>query len=157
MKNSCPIIVLLSLSVLWGCATARMYPVKGPLAAQTPPPVYSAKLSAVFDSGTFSAQLANGERFKGTVSPVLGTARKSHSLAAEWDSVYGVGYFANKVLDAQYYLRGTVTGSNGTVLQVEMYKNDSRPALAAPHDQSVIIDMNGVAKDSNGNVYKLVF
>ena len=54
--------------VFVGCTAAlHVYPVTGPLSAQTPPPVFPARLSVnlASHSGSFSTTLANGESFKG--------------------------------------------------------------------------------------------
>jgi len=149
--------VLFAVAFCWGCAAARMYPVKGPLSSHQPPPVYNAKLSATFYSGTFSTALNDGEHFKVPMNMAVNAGPTPPSLAAEWDSVYGAGYYKFKVLDAQLHLRGLATGSKGTVLQVELYENEVRPVPAVKGDHSSLIEMHGVAKDSNGNVYKVVF
>jgi hypothetical protein len=48
-----------------------------------------------------------------------------------------------------------MNGSKGTVLQVEIYRrvhdSDGDPRVAAP------IDIQGVAQDDKGNIYKVVF
>jgi hypothetical protein len=60
------ILALLCLSTLSGCTvTAWLYRVQGPLSSQTPAPVYVAKVTGGFYSGTFSAILNEGEIFKG--------------------------------------------------------------------------------------------
>ena len=151
------VLAVLSIITLWGCATARMYPVKGPLASQVPAPVYHAKISAAFDSGTLSATLNNGELFRVPMSMVGASGTSAQNLSAEWDSVFGTGYYNNRVLTAQFHLAGAATGSRGTVLRVELYKNEIRPVPAIKNDDSAVIEMNGIAKDSNGNVYKLDF
>jgi len=152
------VLAVLSLATLWGCASARMYPVKGPLASQAPTPVFHAKISAAFYSGTLSTTLNNGEHFRVPMSPAPTSGAPTHNLSAEWDSVFGPGYYDNRVLPAQFHLAGTATGSGGTVLEVELYKNEIRPVPAVKGDENnVRIDMAGVAKDSRGNVYKLTF
>ena len=41
-------VVLLAVSLMAGCsATLRLYPVQGPLSAQTPPPVFTGKVTGV--------------------------------------------------------------------------------------------------------------
>jgi hypothetical protein len=150
-------VVFLSLSIflLTGCATGRLYPIKGPLAAQTPPPIYVAK----FERSFLIVTLADGEVCKGrweTIhrpknakeSAALNTAPVSN-LSAEWDIVYGPGFYVAHVLGARLYGRSTLTGNKGTTLNVEMYKPDS--------EDKTIAATKGVAKDNNGNVYKLAF
>ncbi len=67
-------------------------------------------------------------------------------MSAIWDTVYGQGYFVSHVLGKLYYARGSITGSRGTVLDVEFYKPDGESR-----------HIFGVAKDSKGNVYKMAF
>src|SRR2546427_9989385 len=65
MKNNL-LFVLLSVSVLAGCRmTGRLYPVQGPLSAQSPTPVLLAKLTGAFNSGNMTVVLADGEVCKG--------------------------------------------------------------------------------------------
>jgi len=149
--------VVVPILILCGCATARMYPVQGPLSFQQPPLVYRAKINATFYSGTFSTTLNDGENFRVPISVVHNADRSQQDLSAEWDSVFGPGYYKNKVLDAQFHLRGAASGSKGRVLQVELYKNEIRPIPAVQNDDSSVIEMNGIAKDDTGNIYKVVF
>lgn len=59
--------VLLCVSVLSGCyLNGRLYPVQGPASAQTPPPIYAARISGGLRSGSFTATLQNGERCTGS-------------------------------------------------------------------------------------------
>ena len=160
MKNLL-ILVLVCLAVLSGCtATARFYPVQGPLATQTPVPVYVAKFSGAFNSGNLSVILANGEVCKGRWATVprpatstdaaTATAAPANNLSAEWDTVYGTGFYVAHVLGARLYARAVLTGNRGTTLNVELYKPDlvENTAPAA---------IKGVAKDDKGNIYKVAF
>jgi hypothetical protein len=161
MKNRL-ILVLVCLAVLSGCsATARFYPVQGPLATQTPSPVYVAKLSDGLTSGNLSVVLSGGEICKGRWSqvPRPNTPRDvtatpsapANSLSAEWDTVYGTGFYVAHVLGARLYARAVLTGNLGTTLHVELYKPDiveKNPTPAA---------IKGVAKDDKGNIYKVAF
>jgi hypothetical protein len=49
------------------------------------------------------------------------------------------------------FTRTLLTGSQGTVLQVEMYKQEDQ------REDATTLGIRGVAKDSKGNIYKLVF
>ncbi len=151
--------VFLPIAAFWGCATMRMRPVQGPLSAQPAPPVYEAKINAkpYSYSQTLSTTLNDGERVKVPMNMAVNAGPVPPSLEAEWDSVYGTGYYRFKVLESQLHLRGIATGSKGTVLQVEVYENEIRPVPALKNDDSYRIDVHGVAKDNNGNVYKLEF
>jgi len=159
-------LALLFISTMFGCAAARLYPVKGPLSTQAPPPVYSVKVSGAFFSGNFSAKLTDGEVCKGhwtTVSrgiapnsPNATNPKPAEPLKAEWDTVYGSGFFVANVLGSRLYGRGVAKGAKGTVLTMEMFKDESRPDLVAPGDVNTRA-IKGVAKDDKGNIYKLVF
>lgn len=151
------IFATVSLCILAGCATARMYPVRGQLAAAMPAPVYTAKITNPPGSysGKFSTVL-NGEKFEATwhqVPRVVGSAA-SPNLSAEWNDVYGVGFYQNIVLPAQLYLRCEAKGDHGTTLDVEMYYNQTTSGMS--RDEPVDRILKGVARDSNGNVFKLV-
>jgi hypothetical protein len=157
------ILPLLCLFTLSGCtATARLYPVQGPLSTQTPVPVYVAKLTASsFYSGAFSAVLNEGETFRGrwdTVrrpnspkTPATVTDPPTGSMAADWDTVYGPGFYVAHVLGARLYGRSVVTGDRGTTLTMEIYK----PDIQTENASTGLI--KGVARDSKDNLYKVAF
>jgi len=160
-------VVLLGVSVLPGCAaTARLYPVHGPLSTQTPLPVYVAKLAHGLKSGNFSAILNNGEVCKGRweLVPPSNSSKgattagvpSANNMSAEWDTIYGPGFYSNEVLGADFYMRAVLTGNRGTLLNVEMFANQS-PEPSARHDDPITRIMKGVAKDNKGNTYNLVF
>ena len=77
------------------------------------------------------------------------------SLASAWDTVYGQGFYTAHVLGTPLFAQTVLTGNQGSVLQVEMYRqehgSDTDPNSVAP------LDIRGVAKDSKGNIYKLAF
>jgi hypothetical protein len=164
------VLVLLCLSTLGGCTTARLYPVKGPLSRQTPVPVYKAKMTQgpMIPHGSFSAVIANGEVCKGewklifgSRTPMTGTPGAVPSvqdLAADWDAVFGNGYYKFKVLDAANFMRAVATGNHGTILNVEMYYNSSTAGEpVSRNDLTAIREMAGVAEDNKGNIYKIAF
>ena len=76
-------------------------------------------------------------------------------MRAAWDAVYGPGFYVAHILGANFFERTIMNGSKGTVLQVEIYRrvhdSDGDPRVAAP------IDIQGVAQDDKGNIYKVVF
>jgi hypothetical protein len=154
-------LLLLCLPVLSGCtATARLYPVQGPLAAQTPSPVYVAKMTDGLHAGNFSAVLSDGEVCKGrweivarpktSGAPVSANDTAKPNLASEWDIVYGPGYYVAHVLGSRLYGRAVVSGDRGTVLNVEIYKPDTSK-------DATVSSIKGVAKDNNSNIYKVTF
>ena len=134
----------------------KLYPVKGPLAAQTPMPVYIVKVTGG-RSGTYTITVSGGEVCKGTWTRVpsitgapAGGDSTNDSTASIWDMVYGPGYYVAHVLGSKIYDRGVAAGSRGTVLDVEMFVAEA----GGEHTPSV---MKGVAKDNQGNIYKLAF
>ena len=68
-------------------------------------------------------------------------------MAADWDRVYGAGFFVANVLGKPVFARAVLTGPNGALLNVQLY--DPKPG-----NVSAVV---GVARDSSGNVYKLTF
>jgi hypothetical protein len=139
--------------LLSGCyRIGRLYPVQGPLAAQTAPPIYAAKMTGAFNSGNITVTLANGEVCKGAwglVSrvPTDNATPSGVNWPKAWDAVYGGGYYTANVLGARLHVRSTLTGSKGTTLDVEMFRRDVPGQLTEIH---------GVAQDSGGNIYKIV-
>jgi hypothetical protein len=72
-------------------------------------------------------------------------------MDAAWDTVYGQGYYLAHVLGEGQYGRATMTGNQGTSLQVEIHSSVSRQGSEMQTSQP-----KGVAKDSKGNLYKVV-
>jgi hypothetical protein len=160
MKNK----LVLSVAALCACLAAgsdsafaqKLYPVQGPLAAQTPQPVFSGQVrrpmfgpAAVFLL-LKSWTVANGEVLQGKPKTVTASSVNAApengaiplpqpNLAFAWDTVYGEGFFVARILGKKFG-QGVFTGSQGTVLQVESL--DGR---------------NGVAVDNKGNTYKMVW
>jgi hypothetical protein len=143
---------------LSGCfETARLYPIQGPLSVQTPTPVYLAKLSGGLKSGNFTAILAAGEACKGRWQTVprpkpekgatSATDPAAGNMTAEWDLVYGSGFYVAHVLGQRLYIRSTLTGNRGTILTTEMYRPDTSEGGS----------IRGVAKDNKNNIYKIAF
>lgn len=143
-------LVLLALSAMLGCsATARLYPTQGPLSLQTPSPVFVGRLTGAVNSGTVSFVMADGEVCKGRwarVVPATAGTPAANGMPSVWDTVYGSGYYVAHVLGKRYFADGAITGNLGTVLNVEFYRADPPATHIA-----------GVAKDSKGNIYKMVF
>jgi|SRR5277367_2324728 len=154
----------LSLTALCFCILAgsgygfaqKLYPVRGPLAAQTPQPVFAGQTRhPVASLGPLflllkSWTVANGEVLLGKPKTVTASSANAApptetislpqpNLAFAWDAVYGEGFFVAHILGKKL-AQGVFTGSQGTVLQVETL--DGR---------------NGVAVDNKGNTYKMVW
>ena len=150
-------VLLLSVCMLSGCfANARLYPVKGPLAEQTPPPIYAASASAGFHSGNFTATLGNGNKCQGRWTsvprkPHEGGSGPSESLASAWDTVYGPGFYTANVLGAKIRIEGQIPCNSGGPLHVEAVQHNA----GGGKDATLVI--KGVATDDGGNIYKLAF
>jgi hypothetical protein len=147
------ISVLMTATIISGCILSvpgGFSPVQGPLSKQSPIPTYAATMSGVL-WGSISVVLDNGEVCKGpwafvsyTPPGTSATAVTPIDMTADWDGVYGAGYFTAHVLGSKDYARATLTGSKGTVLNVEFSnENDTRG------------NTKGVAADNNGNVFKV--
>jgi hypothetical protein len=142
-------VLLLSGCLLPVIVHGHLYPVHGPLSAQSPPPIYAVTLRALGPQrhGTMSATLAGGESCAGAWNAIAQDDPSAASMSAVWDSVYGSGFFVANVLGKLVFARATLSCNQGTVLDVEFY--DPQPGLPAA--------VMGVATDSGGNVYKLTF
>ncbi len=76
------LVLFSALLLLSGCyRDGRLYPVQGPLATQTAPPVFSAKLTGAFNSGNMSVTLAGGEVCKGAWGLVSRTPHRRWNRA----------------------------------------------------------------------------
>jgi hypothetical protein len=149
---------------LSGCMQfAHLYPIQGPLSQQTPPPIYSAKMTGVINSGGITAKLANGEQYSGQwqAESANALAKQSNAgvkppfdLSPEWDTVYGQGFYTAHVLGAHLFVRTTLTGKQGGALHAEMI---SQPVESANPKDVAPPRIEGVAKDDKGNVYKMAF
>ncbi len=153
--------VLLCASLLAGCsATARLYPVQGPLSQQNPAPVFVGRMKAGLHSGNFNVVLDNGETGKGrwTLVPrpsgpanaAIPASPSTGTMASEWDLVYGPGFYVAHVLGSRQYARVEITGTRGSVLHAELYEPDNT-------EQQTLASIKGVAKDDKGNIYKIAF
>jgi len=138
------------ISMLLGCAKARLYPVQGPLSAQAPVPVFIARFTGTSNSGSVSVALTDGEICKGHLAAVprpevaKGSATATApptDMQAAWDAVYGSGFYVSHVLGSAIHVQAVVSGGRGTVRQ-------------GTEDATSI---KGVAKDNKGNIYKLAF
>lgn len=131
----------LSLTVRGGFS-----PIQGPLAQQSPRPTYPATMSGIL-SGSITVVLPSQEVCKGSwvfVSKAPPTSTVPVDLAAQWDVVYGAGYYVAHVLGNKLYARATLTGNAGTTVYVELSNENNKPG-----------NTKGVAQDSHGNVFKV--
>ena len=128
-------LLLFAAVLMSGCATGHLYPVQGPLSAQMPRPIYKVKM----DGDSMSVKIGNGDECRGTWLDVVQEDPSAREMSAEWELVYGKGFFLANVL-----------GHVGI----------ARAILTCPKDATVEIEFDsqkGVAKDGNGDVFKLTF
>jgi hypothetical protein len=140
--------MLLAVMPLSGCVVmvpGHLYPVQGPLAGATPPPIYRLTMNGIYDSGTLAATLPDGEKCAGNWSAISPNDPKARQMSAAWDSVYGAGFFVRHVLGSRVFARAVLTGNRGTILNVQFY--DPKPG-----DVAAVV---GVANDNSGNLFKL--
>jgi hypothetical protein len=139
LRRLTPLLAVL----LAGCGgTAYLYPVQGPLAVLSPPPVVS--LHVAFYS--LSLTLPDGESFKGQGALVPHTQNPPNPLAAQWDLVYGPGYYVAHVLGSDAYRIATLAGDKGSTMRIE---------LTSLTDRGGAVSQVGVAVDDKGNVFKI--
>lgn len=154
------ILLIVSASALSACTrTARLYPVQGPVSAQSPTPVFFAKITGVSYPLGISIVLGGGELCKGRwnqvapAQPAKGATASVQVTAGDmssvWDSVYGPGYYVAHVLGTYYYYESVASGDRGTVMNVELYLDDSE-------SHGKYSSLKGVARDNKGNIYKLM-
>ena len=149
--------VLLCL-ISTGCSiaiTAKLYPVKGPYSGQRPIPILKARVCDVQkNSGDVTMTLPDGEICSGSWSSlapqqvsttsVIGGARMSSGIQTAYTTVYGTGFTVSNVPGVN---KGTayLVGDKGTTVEVEFFTGSGTASG------------NGVAIDSKGNVYKVIF
>lgn len=92
----------------------------------SPVPTYTAPMSGV-RSGTISVN-----------------AVAAAIMTADWDKVYGPGYYDARVLGTKLYARATLTGNEGTTMHVELNNEHNIP----DHTE-------GAAEDNHGNIFKV--
>ena len=145
-----PALMLLIATLLSGCVVAgHLYPIQGPLASQSPPPILPMTLTgATPNSGTLTVTLQGAEVCKGNWALVHQDDPSASLMAAQWDEIYGPGFFVANVLGSQGFARGALTGTRGSTVNVEFFGLKPGGGTAA---------VVGIAQDSKGNLYKLTF
>ncbi|WP_257312193.1 hypothetical protein [Geothrix fuzhouensis] len=147
--------VCLGLLSLTGCAPAILtvanmtiprslyfHPVKGPILDQYPNTVVAGSASGL-TSGSISMKLPTGESCKGEWSPVPQTQSET-GLSSDWDLIYGQGYFLKNIQGSRNRVKAKLVGDKGSEILAEFYRHSEHEAT-----------LQGVAKDSAGNVYKI--
>jgi hypothetical protein len=125
----------------------HLYPVQGPLATRNPAPIYTLHISGILTSGNVSATLGGGESCRGNWSKIPQDDANAAAMSADWDRVYGAGFFTANVLGNPVFARASLSCQQGTTLGLQFY-------LQVPGQ---IRSARGVAEDSKGNLYKLTF
>jgi len=161
MSSRSPLLALFLGCICSGCqfiplpVPAAFNPAQGPVADQTPRPTFVGQFTVLLGqlNGPVTVKLMDGETFTGNWQTIGALSNPTVSspgaapppdLSAEWDFIYGSGYFRAHVLGADYYVRALLTGSAGGMLAIEI-----------ANDYSNCGDMRGVARDSHQNVYKV--
>ncbi len=129
-------LLLFASLLLSGCAAGHLYPVQGPLSAQTPVPSYKVRMD---NADSITTRLPVGKLCRGAWLDVAQGDPSARDMSDEWDLVYGKGYFLANVLGKITVARAILTCSNDMKVTVEFNTT------------------NGVAKDTNGNVFRLTF
>jgi hypothetical protein len=149
------IILIAFMSLLTACSTkVSFFPVSGPLSqAKLSQPIVATADGIWGNTGKLTLTLPNGEVCNGRWSSVaptvssanvgMGSVSLSNSMASTWGTVYGTGF---SVGNAASVNRGEamLICSNSTTIQVEFFTG------------SGTANGYGVAKDSNGNTYKVL-
>jgi hypothetical protein len=137
--------------MIGGCAVmvpGHLYPVRGPLSRVNAPPVYLVSLSGSFlPHGSITVHLAAGVNCPGDWKAVSRDDPSARQMSAEWDEVYGSGYFVANVLGKRTFARTALTCGDGEKLDLEFL------VVEPGHVSSTI----GVVRDDKGNVFKLSF
>jgi hypothetical protein len=149
MKTAVPLLA--AFAMLGGCAVmvpGHLYPVQGPLSKESTPPVYTVTLNGSFlPSGSLTVHMAAGIACPGDWKAVSADDPSARQMSAEWDEVYGNGYFVANVLGKRTFARSVPTCTNGTKLNLEFL-------VVRPGNPSSTI---GVVSDGTGNIFKLSF
>jgi len=141
-------IALTILPLLTACSTSiSMFPAEGPLRKSNPNPVLVATAENITsNSGRFSVTYPNGDECVGrwaSIAPQMNSASWGN-LFTQYGSLTGVSFSTTNMPGIN---RGEAMAicKSGNRLQVEFYTG------------SGTANGLGVAKDDNGNVFKLIF
>ena len=151
MKFRHLLMIVSTATLLSGCLVmvpGNLYPIQGPAAsAQNPPAIYSVTINGIANAGTMSATLQNNESCSGTWSQVSQRDNSAGQMSAQWDQVYGPGFFVANVLGNPVFARAVLTCKQGTTLNIEFFE----------HDPGAFAGTKGIGQDSKGNLYKVTF
>lgn len=151
MKFRHLLMIVSTATLLSGCLVmvpGNLYPIQGPAAsAQNPPAIYSVTINGIANAGTMSATLQNNESCSGAWNQVNQRDNSAGQMSAQWDQVYGPGFFVANVLGNPIFARAVLTCKQGTTLNIEFFE----------HDPGAFAGTKGVGQDSKGNLYKVTF
>ncbi len=158
MKYILPLLLAVFAALSTGCSlsvTAKLYPVKGPYSDQKPIPVLRAHVKDVQrNSGDVTLTLPDGEICSGSWSSLApqqvsmtsmsGRGQITSGIQSAYATVYGTGFTVSNIPGIN---RGTafLVGDRGTTIEVEFFTGSGTASG------------NGVAIDSKGNIYKVIF
>lgn len=143
-------IAIAACALLAGCISAdvNMYPVEGPLSKQQPLPVVKAKAAGVeSNSGAMTLTLPDRQECKGTwssVAPKTGSVSTGALFSSYGGALFG-STVSTGILPGVNRGQAFLTCNRGTTIDAEFYTG------------SGTANGYGIAKDSNGNVYKMLF
>lgn len=132
-----------------GCMSQKveLYPVQGPLSKQVPLPVLHATANGVENNtGSINATLSGGEVCQGkwsSVAPTFG-AVTTGSLIGRYGTILGSSVTTG-IVPGTNKGQAFLSCSRGTTMEAEFYTG------------SGTANGFGIAKDSKGNVYKMLF
>lgn len=140
-----------AFAALGGCAVmvpGHLYPVQGPLSKVNTPPIYAVTLNGSFlPSGSLTVHREQGITCSGAWKAVSQQDPSAMQMSAEWDEVYGSGFFVANVLGKRTFARSTPTCTDSRKLSLEFL-------VVQPGNPSSTI---GVVSDGMGNIFKLTF
>jgi hypothetical protein len=147
-KRSKLVLTATMLSAVCACSTtANLYPVEGPLSEATPTPVLVAKVDGITgNTGGFSFAMPSGASCDGrwsSVAPTFTTV-SAGSLFSQYGAVAGFGTVTGNVPGVNKGQAFAICSDN-TRFDVEFLTG------------SGTANGYGVAKDTNGNIYKMIF
>jgi hypothetical protein len=139
------IITLITAAIcLASCSTTvNFYPIEGPLAAKKSFPSITATVDGIANNtGGVAMSLPNGETCSGKWASAAPQYAETVSLMTQYGTVSG---FATGIKPGVNRGEAFIVCSQGTTIQAEFYTG------------SGTANGYGIAKDSNGNVYKMIF
>lgn len=148
MNTTKLLLLTVVLSVLAGCSiTASVYPIAGPMSEQLPLPVLAAQVHSVHkNTGQIDMMLPSGEKLVGKWSSIAPQSSSATigALSSTWTTVFGSS-FTTANLPGVNRGEAMLVGDRGTVMEVEFFTG------------SGTANGTGVAKDNQGNYYKVLF